>query len=124
MHVITEPLPKRIPGAALDQALRAAEPAGTIDLSIDCQCARTANQPVIMSVYQGRITDVWCAVCNRPILDDSQIKVLHTFGAPIRASVTLMMDLPGGEVAVNPASTAGAAAFDLWYSLTSDGGAP
>lgn len=112
MTTITEPLPKRIPGAAL------------IDMPIKCQCDRTTNQPVTIAVYQGQITDVWCAVCNRPILDDSQIKVLHTFGAPIRASVTLMMDLPGGEVAVNPASTAGAAAFDLWYSLTSDGGAP
>ena len=90
----------------------------TVDLSIDCQCTRTANQPATISVYQGRITDVWCAACHRPLLNEAQIEKLSTFAAHIPATVTLMMDLPGGEVVANPASTAGAASFDLWHHLT------
>ena len=90
----------------------------TVDLSTDCQCARTANQPVTMSVYHGRITDVWCAACHRSLLNEAQIEKLSTFAAHIPATVTLMMDLPGGEVVANPASTAGAASFDLWHHLT------
>ena len=90
----------------------------TVDLSIDCQCARTANQPVTMSVYHGRITDVWCAVCHRPLLNGTQIEKLSTFAEHIPATVTLMMDLPDGGVVANPESIAAAAASDLWHHLT------
>lgn len=84
-----------------------------------CQCTRTVTQPVNLSVYHGRITDVWCAACDKQLLDEAQIQMLSTFGAPAQASVTLIMDLPGGEVAVNPASTAGATTTDVWHHLTS-----